>query len=130
MLFRSFQDTHFPYWTARETLGDLYLRAKRENEAVKQYELAAYQYKVFKRFPRELQMKLYSVFRDRGDLHRASDAIGELIRVRTDDPELRRLYADLLKERRDIHATRQAREADFYTRHAVGPTDDRELLRP
>jgi tetratricopeptide (TPR) repeat protein len=121
---------HFPYWYAREQLGDLYRKLGHEDDAIKQYELAAFQYKVFKRFPLGLQMKLYRIFRDRGDLYRASDAIGELVRVDTDDPAIRRLYAELLRKRNDRHAARQTQEADFYGKNAVKPGDEREILKP
>ena len=111
-------------------LGDLYLQAGREDAAIVQFEAAAFQYKVFKRFPQALQTKLYSIFRQRGDLHRASDAIGELVRVRTDDPSLRRLYASLLRLRQDRYALRQEGEAAYYEKYSVSPDDERESLRP
>lgn len=125
-----FQERHSPYWTFRETLGDLYRELGRDQEALAQYEQAAYQYKVFKRFPYELQGKLHELYLKQGDIPRATDAIGEVVRVYTDKAPLRRLYADLLHKKKDRHAARQSREADFYLRHAVLPTDDREILKP
>lgn len=125
-----YTDRHIPYWTARESLADLYLALGREKEAVAQLELAAFQYKVFKRFPLQLQRKLYELHLKHGDLPRATDAIGELVRVYTDNVELRRLYADLLTAKKDRHAVRQAGEALYYERHAIGPDDEREIVSP
>lgn len=125
-----YTDRHIPYWTARESLADLYLALGREEEAVAQLELAAFQYKVFKRFPYRLQRKLYELHLKRGDIPRATDAIGELVRVHTDNVPLRRLYADLLARKKDRHAARQSGEAAYYERHAVRPGDEREIVRP
>jgi|GEM_PF-3700104 len=125
-----FQERHFPYWTAREALGDLYMSLGRDELAIEQFEKAAYQYKVFKRFPFQLQSKLYELYLKHGDLPRASDSIGELVRVYTDNAKLRRLYADLLAAQQDRHAARQALEAEFYSGNAISPTDEREIIRP
>lgn len=125
-----YADRHIPYWTAREALADLYMALGRESEAVEQLELTAFQYKVFKRFPYRLQRKLYELQLKRGDLARATDAIGELVRVYTDNVALRRLYADLLAARDDRHAARQSAEAAFYERNSVSPSDEREIVRP
>ncbi|HEY8280775.1 MAG TPA: hypothetical protein VIH99_14185 [Bdellovibrionota bacterium] len=125
-----FGDTHFPYWTARVALGDLYLRAGAETKALRQYELAVYQYKVYKRFPAELHKRLYRAYEKQKDLVRAADALGEIVRVNPDDPVLRRAYAELLAATHSRHALRQFREADYYSRHAVSAQDAREFLRP
>lgn len=129
-VIRSFPQRHFPYWTMRETLGDLYREAGREDEALAQYEAAAFQFKVFKRFPVPLHRKIYEILRARGDWLRASDAIGELVRVQTDNPELRALYAELLQRQNHRHASRQAKEAAFYAQHAVTEQDERERVGP
>ncbi|MGZ3684922.1 MAG: tetratricopeptide repeat protein [Bdellovibrionota bacterium] len=126
----AFSYSHIPYWIERENLGDLYAASGNDEQAIKQYELAAFQYKVFKRFPPLLQQKLFSLFSKRGDMHRASDALGELVRLRTDDPELRGRYAEYLRRIGSRHAVRQEREAEFYGRNSVSASDPREQLRP
>jgi len=125
-----FTERHFPYWTAREALAKLYAAEGREQEAIDQLVLAAYQYKVFKRYPEQLHRKLWELYLKQGDLPRATDAIGELVRVFTDSVSIRRLYADLLLAKKDRHAARQSSEADFYAENAVSPNDEREMLKP
>ncbi len=126
----SFDDPHFPYWIERETLADLYRAAGREAEAVEQLELVSNQYKTFKRFPLRALKNLYELQLKRGDVARATDAIGEIVRAHTDDGALRRLYANLLAAQNDRHAARQALEAGFYEKNAVPPFDEREIVRP
>jgi tetratricopeptide (TPR) repeat protein len=126
----AFPRRHFPFWTKREDLGDLYHAAGRDEEALEQYEAAAYQYKVFKQFPGSLHRKLHEIYMSRKDYLRASDALGEILRVRTDDPDLRRQYASLLSRIGSQNAAQQFREADFYSQRRIFPQDRREIVRP
>lgn len=126
----SYPERHFPFWIKREALGDLYVAAGREEEALNQYEAASYQHKVFKQFPPELYEKLYVIYLKRGDFLRASDAIGELLRVHSDDSALRLQYATMLEKIHSRNAAQQFSEADFYAHKQIALTDDREIVRP
>lgn len=125
-----FEGVHIPYWTKREALGDLYLSKGETIKALEQFELAATQYKVFKQFPETIHRKIYSIRVQQNDYLRASDAMGELTRLHTDDPEIRRLYAEALSRSQSRHATRQLREAEFYSGKFIRPNDEREFIRP
>jgi tetratricopeptide (TPR) repeat protein len=125
-----FRGTHIPYWNAREALGDLYRAQGEREKALEQFDLAATQYKVFKQFPLELHKKIYALRLEQDDYHRASDAMGELVRVYSDDPQIRALYAESLGRMGHRHAARQLREAEFYSRFYISPQDEREFIRP
>lgn len=125
-----FEERHMPYWTARERMAEIYLALGRRDEALEQLDMLSYQYKVFKRFHVKVLMKLYELYYEKGDLVRASDAVGEILRVKTDDPKIRSLYARLLEERKHRHAASQKREADFYRENAISVTDLREAVSP
>ena len=126
----AFSDRHFPNWPKRENLGDLYMKFGSVDAALEQYEMASYQYKVFKRFNTGLLMKIYQIYEQKNDIARASDAIGELVRVRTDDPQLRALYAKILEKRRDKHAITQGAEARFYEQKGLRSNDEKETIKP
>lgn len=129
-VLRQFPGKFFPYWTKREDLGDLYLAEGREKDALLQYELASSQYRSYKRFPTDIYQKLAKIFYDRKDYMRAADALGQLVRVLSDDPELRQRYAAMLRAQRDKTAMQQTKEAEFYSEHAVSPFDTREAVSP
>ncbi|MGZ3713321.1 MAG: hypothetical protein ACXVBE_16270 [Bdellovibrionota bacterium] len=129
-VFNQFPGKYFPYWTKREELGDLYMKVGKEGLALQQYQLATMQHLSYKRFPPSLYRKLIDIFLSRKDFERASDAIGQLVRVDSDNPEIRQQYAELLRLKGDKNALRQTKEAEFYAEHAIKALDLREAVRP
>ncbi|MGE3262551.1 MAG: hypothetical protein AB7K68_12290 [Bacteriovoracia bacterium] len=129
-VFAQFPGKYFPYWTKREELGDLYMLENREPAALLQYELAALQYRGYRRFPPSLYRKLAQIFRARKDILRTADALGQLVRVHSDDPALRQEYAELLRAKGDKAAMQQTKEAEFYSEHSISPLDLREAVSP
>lgn len=119
---------HHPYWIEEEMLGNLYLSLGRKEEALRHLVRAARIYKVFKRFPRELHFKIYDLFWERGDWARASDAMGELVRVFSDDTEVRELYWKALEKAGHANALSQAKHLSFYRGNPL--SKEKEIIRP
>lgn len=126
----TFERSHMPYWVARESLGDIYRDLGMREAALEQYELCSFQHKVFKQFPQELHRKIYELRIAEKDFIRASDALGELVRVQSDNPQIRRLYAETLARAKNKNATRHEKEAAFYEQSYIPPQDEREIIRP
>jgi len=119
---------HHPYWVEDEILGDLYLSEGKINEALFHFNRAARIFKVFKRFPRELHLKIYRIYWEQGDWIRASDALGELVRLLSDDVEVRALYVQALKKMESVNASSQAKHLSFYERQIL--QKEKEIIRP
>ncbi len=128
--FTIFPERHMYYWTARDRLAGTYLGLGRKREATEQYAMLTQQYKAYKNYHLPALRQLVELYREAGDLDKAVDAAGELVQFLTDDPEIRKLYADLLAARKDRHAEKQRREAEFYSRHAIRPDELREAIKP
>lgn len=127
-VFSSFKETHFPYWTVQETLGDLYWEVGDKEKALEWYTIVSEQYKVYKRFPRHVLMRMYQIHLELGDRTRAKDAMGELLRVYTDDPEIRERYAELLFDHKN--AARHMREAKYYKNYGKQGFQEKDVIRP
>jgi hypothetical protein len=119
-----------PYFTKREALANVYLQLGDEEGAIRQLQEAAFQYRMFKRFPYSIYLQMDRIYAKRHDLLRASDALGQLVRVATDDPKVRQEYAASLRAKGDKTAMQQTKESEFYAEHAVPPGDLRDAVRP
>lgn len=120
---------YFPYWILREELGDLYLAEGRAEDGILQYRMVANEFRGMRRFPYSVYAKLSRIFLARKETDLALDAMSHLLRVRSDDAELRHAYAALLREKGSKAAMRQTREAEFFSEHAVPVEDPREAIR-
>lgn len=129
-VFAAFPERHMPYWTARDRFAMAYLETNQRDPCIEQLEQLTQQYKVFKNYHVPALMLLAQLYKEKGDYVRASDAAGELVHVMTDDPAVRALYAELLEGRKSRFAARQRKEANFYEKNAIRPTELREAVRP
>ncbi len=127
-VFSQFESDELPYWAdlfpyakALRALGDTDRERLALEELVKHY----FVYKIY--FPPAL-LRLGELYEKEGDWLRASDAYGELIRTKLDDPSLREKYRMALAHVDAKRAAVQAEQSKFFAKRRVTPLDPREWL--
>jgi hypothetical protein len=129
-LFAQFEEDHSPIWPKRKNLAQALDELGRKAEAQKQFELLAFQYKVYKQYPADVFLPLLRIYEEQGDWRRASDVLGELLRVQTDDPDLRERYSAYLEKQGMVEAKSQREKAARYRARKERLPEDFEWVRP
>ena len=130
IVFESFDWWQFPYWSWQERYGDILMHLHRDQEALLQYERAKYRHIVYKRYSSSLMSKIYELYTRKSDWISANDILGKMVRVQTDEVDLRKKYAESLRRAGSTIAARHDAEGKYYEEFAVRPEDDRETIKP
>ena len=125
-----FKEEQFPYWTWREKYGDILMQMHLEDAALVEYKRTEFRYMVYKLYSGSLIRKLRQLYLKKSDWKNTIEVLGDLVRVETDEADVRKQYAAALRKAGNLHALRHEYEALFYEKFAVRIDDDREIIKP